>query len=193
MAVNWIFFDQTLRLRSGWRFAVFCVAFVFAAMIIGVAVAVLLSSLSVPLEPGSATYFLANSSPMLVPAMLVGWLCGKYLEALPFRALGASFTKGWLRHLLAGILFGAGTVSVAVLIAFVFGGLRFESNVIDGRMLAGSLTIAFMVFAVGAAAEEALFRGYILQTFARSGFAALAIALTAVFFGIVHSRNPNVG
>jgi hypothetical protein len=48
-----------------------------------------------------------------------------------------------------------------------------------------------VIFAVGAAWEEALFRGYILQTFARSGLAALAIAMTSIFFGAIHAANPN--
>jgi len=47
------------------------------------------------------------------------------------------------------------------------------------------------VFSVAAAFEEVLFRGYLLQTFARSGLAWFAIAATAVIFGAVHSGNPN--
>lgn len=193
MDVRWIFLDSRGNLRSGWRFAVFSALFVVAAMMIGGVGVALLSLLSVPLGPGTPGYILANGLLMLIPALLIGWLCGKYLEGLPFRALGASFTSGWLRNLVAGILFGAGTLAFAVLIAFMFGGLRFESNPIDTAVLARSLGWAFLIFAIGAASEEALFRGYILQTFARSGLAAFAIGLTAVFFGAIHARNPNVG
>ena len=49
------------------------------------------------------------------------------------------------------------------------------------------------IVAAAAAFEEALFRGYILQTFARSNLAWLAILLTSVFFGLVHADNPNAG
>ena len=53
--------------------------------------------------------------------------------------------------------------------------------------------MSFVLIAVAAAAEEALFRGYIFQTFARSKLVWLAIALTSVFFGAVHLRNPDWG
>lgn len=188
-----LLFDTTGRLRSGWRFTIFCAVFIVAAIAIGGAGLAVLQALSVPFEAGEPAFLLVNSAALLIPALLIGWLCGKYLEGLPFRALGAWFTDDWFKHLAGGILAGAGTVSFAVAIAAAFGGLRFELNTADGTAMINSLIISFAVLALGAAAEEALFRGYILQTFARSGFAALAIALTAVFFGIVHSRNPNVG
>lgn len=193
MDVRWIFFDSRGDLRSGWRFAVFSALFIVSAMMIGGVGVALLSSLSVPLDPGTPGYIVTNGLLMLIPALLIGWLCGKYLEGLPFRALGAWFTSGWLRNLVAGILFGAGTLAFAVLVAFLFGGLRFESNPIDTVILARSLGWAFLIFAVGAASEEALFRGYILQTFARSGLAALAIGMTAVLFGAIHLGNPSAG
>ena len=119
-------------------------------------------------------------------------MCGKLLEKLPYKALGAAFTDGWLKHLLLGIIIGAVTLSFAVLIAFAVGGERFELKLDKGASaVAASLGISFVVFAVAAAFEEALFRGYLLQTFARSNLAWLAILLTSVFFGVVHIGNPN--
>jgi hypothetical protein len=47
---------------------------------------------------------------------VIGWLCGKYLEGLPFRALGAWFTGGWAVHLIAGIIIGTATIALAVLL-----------------------------------------------------------------------------
>jgi membrane protease YdiL (CAAX protease family) len=192
MDVRWIFLDSRGRLRSGWRFAVFSALFIVAAMMIGGIGATILQSLAYPtLDSELPVYLIINAVLMLIPALLVGWLSGKYLERVPYRALGAGFTEGWLRNLFAGILVGAATVSLAVLIALMGGGLWFESNPVDGELLVRSLSVSLAVFAIGAAWEEALFRGYILQTFARSGLAALAIALTAVFFGAIHAGNPN--
>ncbi len=191
MDIRPTFFDRTGRIRSGWRFAIFCVGFVCVVVAIGSVAGALLSLLDRPAIESWAGA-LATALTALTGALLIGWLCGKYLEGLPFRALGASFTDGWLRNLISGILFGAGTLSLAVLIAFSFGGLRFEFNSIDSAALGRSLGISFLIFALGAAWEEALFRGYILQTFARSGLGGLAIVLTAVFFGAIHANNPNV-
>lgn len=192
MDVRWIFFDGQGYLRSGWRFGVFSSVFIVAAMMFGGAAVAILHSLSVPLEPGTPAYLLTNALSMLIPALAVGWLCGKYLEGLPFRALGAWFTKGWLPNLAAGVIVGGATLSLAALIGLFFGGLRFAWNPTDA-VLVRSLASSFLVFAIGAAWEEALFRGYILQTFARSGLAALAIGMTAVFFGAIHLGNPNAG
>ena len=130
---------------------------------------------------------------MLASALIVGWLCAKYLENLPFRSLGASFTKGWFRHLILGLLVGAGSLGFAVLIAYLLGGLRFETNLVDTAALWRGLGVSLVLIAVAAAAEEALFRGYIFQTFARSNLVVFAIALTSVFFGAVHLRNPDWG
>ncbi len=139
-------------------------------------------------------YLAANAFAALIPAIVVGWLCGKWLEKLPFGALGASFSGGWLRNFVLGVVAGGATLSFAVLVAFVFGGQRFELNLANGwQHILTSLTVSFAVFAAAAAMEEALFRGYILQTFARSNLAWLAILLTSVFFGLVHADNPNAG
>ena len=191
MDIKFLFMDGRGRLRSGWRFAVFCAVFTFSVLLIGGLGFVLLTSLAGPLEPMEPKALVANSVLILIPALLSGWLCGRVLEGLPFRALGASFTKGWARNLVLGILVGAATLSFAVLIGFVSGGLRFAPNVVDSTALLKSLVIALVVFAIGAAWEEVLFRGYILQTFARSGLAWFGILLTSVFFGVIHLQNPN--
>jgi membrane protease YdiL (CAAX protease family) len=113
-------------------------------------------------------------------------------ERLPFRALGVAFTDGWIKHFGIGLTLGAATLAFAVLIASIFGGVRFALNDSDGAAaIAASIGLSFLIFAVASAFEEALFRGYILQTFARSGLAWLAILLTSVFFGAVHLGNPN--
>src|SRR5215213_21706 len=117
MDIRPAFFDETSRVRSGWRFAIFCVGFICIVMVVGGLASVVLSMLG-PSFIESGGGLAASALTALTGAILIGWLCGKYLESLPFRAIGASFTKGWLRNLIAGILFGAGTLSAAVLIAF---------------------------------------------------------------------------
>jgi membrane protease YdiL (CAAX protease family) len=182
-----LFFDDTERLRSGWRFVIFGLGFVFVIIIAGTIVGAVLTAFSA----GETTFLIANAITALIAALLVGWLCGKYLESLPFRALGAWFTKHWLRNLIVGIVFGALTLILAVLVAIAGGGLQFSLNVVDGGSLLKGLAISLTVFATGAAWEEALFRGYLLQTLSRSGLAWLGIGLTSIFFGIIHTQNPN--
>ena len=191
MDIKSLFLDSHSRLRSGYRFLIFLLSFLVLVSLLGGITVPTLESLGVPTAPGTGGGILISLIVMLIPALLLGWLWGNLLEGLPFRALGASFANGWFRNLVLGLVVGAATLSFAVLIAFVFGGLRFTPNAIDTTGLLKSLAIAFAVFAVGAAGEEALFRGYILQTFTRSGLAWFGIALTSVFFGAVHLRNES--
>ncbi len=186
-------FDNGGGLRSGWRAAIFLFAFVVFAFVLGVFGVLALSAVGIDAKPGQPAFLISNGILSLIPAIAIGWLCGKYLEGLPFRALGSWFTRGWLKHLAIGGVIGAVTLAIAVLIAFAFGGLKFEYDAAAGSgAVARSLGTSFLVFAAASAFEEALFRGYILQTFSRSGLAWLAILITSVFFGGVHLGNPNV-
>lgn len=186
-----IFLNQRDRLRSGWRFAIFLLAFIFFGGLAGAIVRQILSGLRIEFQPGSLIYLAANAFVSLTIAILLGWLCGKFFEDLPFRALGAWFTKNWLKDLFFGLLLGAVTLCLAVLTAFVFGGLRFQTNQTYGTSaILLTLGVALLIFAAAAAAEEAFFRGYVLQTLARANL-ALAVIITSVFFAAVHLRNPS--
>ena len=190
--MKFLFLNDTGRVRSGWRAAVFLFVFLFFAVIFRAAEEVVFSAGRVDGYTGRMLFFTVNGFVLIILALFFGWLAGKFFEGLPFRAIGAAFTKGWLRHLLLGAMMGGATLIFAVLIALGFGGEKFELNLSDGTgAVMASLGISFVVFATGAAWEEVLFRGYILQTFSRSGLAWLAILLTSVFFGAVHMGNPN--
>jgi membrane protease YdiL (CAAX protease family) len=184
MNFNDIIWDSGGRLRSGWRFTIFSVGFIGLLVFLGSAAFALQKFLS------ADVYRLASVMVVLVAALLVGWLCAKHFEGLPFRSLGASFTKGWIRHLIIGLLMGGASLGFAVLVAYVFGGLRFETNSVDAGPLTRSMVSSFVFLAVAAASEEALFRGYPFQTFVRSGLAWFAIVLTSALFGAVHLLNP---
>lgn len=194
MTLATIFLDRTNTLRSGWRFAVFLAALVVIGGLIGSVVLAAFYTSQVTIPPGTGFYLALNAVLSLIPTLLVGWLCGKYLEGLPYRALGAWFTRYWLSHFVLGCVIGAITISIAVLIPAAFGGLQLSFNAsAESSAVIQTLAVSFLVFAVAAAFEEALFRGYILQTFARSGLAWFAILMTSLFFGLVHLGNPNAG
>ncbi|MDI1240909.1 MAG: type II CAAX endopeptidase family protein [bacterium] len=178
--------------RSGWRFAIFLALFIILGALFG-AVAVLLATLILgTAEPGSAFFLTLNGIVSTAIALFVGWLCGRYLEKLPFEALGASFKNRWLLNLLLGLVGGALTFAVGAGVGVLFGGLSFSLNSdASANSIASTLLISFLVFAAAAAFEEALFRGYILQTFVRSGLAWPAIIITSLAFGAVHLGNPN--
>lgn len=186
--------DNNGRWRSGWRASIFFIAFIFTWWL-NVDIANIVVRATDGYFPGDMISTLTIYETFRIfPPLVVGWLCGKYLEGLPFRAFGTAFTNGWLKNCLLGIAMGGVTLCFAVLLAVTFGGLRFFVDLEKGNgTVATSLAVSLLFFAVAAAAEEVLFRGYILQTFVRSGLAWPAILLTALFFGLAHIGNPDTG
>ena len=186
-----ILFNDFGRLRSGWRFAIFLLLFIFFGILFQIITDAILKNLPIGYSSQSFLNLSIGSFISLSVAIIAGWLCGKYLENLPFRALGAWFTKGWLKDLILGLIFGAAAVSFAVLIAVIFGGLSFTFNETAGQSaILLTLGVSFVIFALAAAFEEALFRGYMLQTFTRAGFGVVCNCFNFVFFGAVHLGNP---
>ncbi|HSD45200.1 MAG TPA: CPBP family intramembrane glutamic endopeptidase [Pyrinomonadaceae bacterium] len=191
-----IFINDFGRLRSGWRVLVFILAFFAALFLLATVlrVAYLVLHNVGPTLPGQA--FLADAIfriTLLTAALAAGYLCARLLEGLPWRSLGLTFHKGWLRDLLVGCAIGFAALAVAVGIATAAGGLRFSFGgsgfiVPMLRSLVGAAVLLF----VAALAEEALFRGYVLQTFTRAQLTLLGVLLTSVPFALVHLSNPNV-
>lgn len=190
--MKYVFLENSGKLRSGWRAAFFLAVFFLVYALFGI-LAVPYSLYFHSEDYWVKMHFLTlNSAFLLIISLLLGGIAARIFEGLPFRSLGASCIGNWLKHFLWGNVMGALTLTVAVIIAFIFGGERFELNLSGGTgAVIKSLLISFFVFAIAAAFEESLFRGYILQTFARSGLAWFAILLTSVVFGVVHFGNPN--
>ena len=193
-----VFYNRAGRLRSLWRLAVFAVAYFFAVSAMFLAAEF---GLALVLPPETYRWLLYESSLALViqsfvlfaPAAAIGWGCALMLEDLPWRALGWALHKGWLRDTLFGLLVGGAAVCVAALAGRVFGGYSFALPAeFSAAALLRTLAVSFVVFALGAAAEEMLFRGYPLQTLMRSWPIAAALVISSVMFGIVHLQNPNV-
>jgi membrane protease YdiL (CAAX protease family) len=191
MTFRRVFKNNAGRLRSGWRALIFLLAFGTAGLIVGSVIGSLLFLVDGDLPV--AIFLTVNGIVSLVLAIGIGWACGNLLEGLPFKALGASFTARWLSHLGLGIAIGSLTLAIAVLLAGAFGGLSFVLSEADPAAISRSLAVSLLVFGAAAAFEEALFRGYVLQTFARARLAWLAIGLTSAFFAALHLRNPDAG
>ena len=190
--MNQVFFNRFGRIRSGWRAVIFLLAFVFVSTVFGAVIRAILSSSTIGFDERDLLKFVVPNFILLTISIFMGWLCGRFLENLPFRALGCWFTKNWLKDLLFGLALGTISILFAVFIAIIFGGMTIQPNRTSGSSaIILTLGISLAVFTLGAAAEEALFRGYILQTFARAKLAWLAIALTSLFFASGHSGNPN--
>lgn len=187
-----VFFNRLGRIRSGWRALIFLLSFAFVSGIFGAVVELILSNSPIGFNKGELSRFVIPNFILLAVSIFIGWLCGKFLENLPFRALGCSFAKNWSKDLLLGLTLGTVSIYLAVFIAIVFGGMMLQPNRTSGNSaILLTLSISLAVFTLGAAAEEAFFRGYLLQTFARARLAWFAFALTSLFFASGHLGNPN--
>ncbi|MGB7202872.1 MAG: type II CAAX endopeptidase family protein [Pyrinomonadaceae bacterium] len=186
-----IFLNDQGILRSGWRAAVF----LFAYLLIGWTLVVISINLKLLLPPDqSATGQLQVIIPFAVStlvSLVLGWLCAKFLENLTYQSLGASFANGWCAHLALGLAVGAVTFLLAIIIVVASGSISFSFNAASAaQAIATTLLTTFVIFTVAAASEEALFRGYLLQTFARSDLKWFGIAMTSVLFAFAHNQNP---
>jgi len=196
MNLKQVFINSAGRLRSGWRLLIFVLIFLILSLPLGVA-ANRGSQLVVRLVPsrGVAHYVenLIIRLVLLVASLGAGYICTRWLEGLPWRALGLSPHPRWLRDFLIGSLLGIASLALATFIATAGGGLSFTISGREALVQVGqTLIFSAALFIVAALAEEALFRGYPLQTLSRANLAWLAVLLTSVPFAAVHLRNPNV-
>ncbi|HEX8843401.1 MAG TPA: type II CAAX endopeptidase family protein [Pyrinomonadaceae bacterium] len=196
MTLEYILFNRAGRLRSGWRLLIYGLL-----TYLGIQMAFVLVGILLALSLGPDAHLVLNGRwgfviqglTILVPATLIGWACCKLLEDLPPRALGWAFHKGWLRDLLLGSLVGALSLLLAAGIAALFGGLKFTLNTpLMFQSVGETLLASIPVLILAAAWEEVIFRGYPLQTMARSHLAWVAIIITAIIFSAGHLNNPNV-
>jgi CAAX protease family protein len=190
------FLNKAGRLRSGWRLGIFALVYIAILFLLSSAVRVIYA-LALNMTPGRVWGHSAENIVfrlvLLIAALSAGWICGRWLEDLPWRALGLTFHPGWLRDLAVGSLIGAVSIILAIAIAAAGHGLSFVPAE-RGMMpqVTQTLFLTAGLFILAALAEEALFRGYPLQTLTRAGLAWLAIVLTSIPFAAVHLKNPNV-
>jgi uncharacterized protein len=196
MAIQDIFFNRVGRLRSGWRLGIFALLLYFGFKLtyaLAETMFILVLGASAGRVLSGNWGFIIQGFILLVPATLIGWACGKFLEDLPPRALGWGFTRGWLKDLLLGSALGAASLLLATMIAALSGSLKFTLNApVMFETVGRTLLTSLPIFILAAAGEEAIFRGYPLQTMARSGLAWVAIIITSFIFSWGHLDNPNV-
>jgi len=166
---------ETGRVRTGWRVLLF---FLFLPLLV-------VAFSLIPLE---------GVNWQTLPVLLGGLLAGCALLALDGRrpgALGFYLSSGVPREAVLGLGLGVGVAMVVVGAMAAMGGLGWmsEPGSVSEFLRAGALSLWF--FTLPAAAEEVLFRGYLLQALAESWGSVRALLATSLAFGLVHLTNPN--
>ncbi|MEP6637296.1 MAG: type II CAAX endopeptidase family protein, partial [Acidobacteriota bacterium] len=196
MDLRKVFFNSAGRLRSGWRLLVFIVTYIMLAFLVTgvVRVSYAIVARVVPgLAPGNLLEDLVFRFILLLSSLGAAYICTRVLEGLPWRSLGLTRHAGWFRDLLVGSAIGIASLALATAIATVGRGLRFSLSAAGTSQVSKTLVVSLVLFIIAALAEEALFRGYPLQTLTRAQLAWLGVLLTSVPFAAVHLKNPNGG
>ena len=195
MTARQLFFNENGRLRVGLRLVIF--AFVYLALLFTLGIMARVGyAVALQITPNfSAGPYLQDvifRGMLLAAALLAGLICTRLLDGLPWRALGLWFHKSWFRDLLLGSVIGVVSLALAALIATFAGGLRFSFSGRDMFLqVIQTLVLSGFLFIIAALAEEALLRGFPLQTMTRAGLFALGAAITSVLFAALHRSNPN--
>ena len=196
MDASKLFINDAGRLRSGLRLALFVLVYLVLLFLISTIVRVIYAGgiyLLPNLKAGFYIEDLAYRLIILTTSLGAGYFCARLIEGLPWRSLGLSFHTRWFKHLLVGTGIGIASLALATAIATAGGGLRFAFSGVElFPLVARTLALSGVVFVVAALAEEALFRGYPLQTLTRAQLAVLGVLLTSVPFAAIHLQNPNV-
>ncbi|HLM23867.1 MAG TPA: CPBP family intramembrane glutamic endopeptidase [Pyrinomonadaceae bacterium] len=190
-----IFINDFGRLRSGWRVVLFILLVIAISLLLTIAIRIAyayVTASGVALPRATFVWDMLYRLSVLATALAAGYLCTRVLEGLPWRSLGLTLHRGWLKDLLIGTAIGFAALVVAAAIAKLGGGLHFSFSKGGLAGIARSMIGSAVLLIVAALAEEAMFRGYGLQTLARARLASLGVLLTCALFGLGHLGNPNV-
>ena len=177
LRVSTPFLTATGRVRIGWRLGGFFGITLFVGVMVGV--------VSPPGVVGGAFALLVGA---LVAGSTLLVLDGRKPGALGFYIARDSVTET-VRGISLGVLIGMTVVGGMALL----GGMTWEAQ--PGTVvgwLAGAVS-ALAWFAIPAAAEEALLRGYPLQALTEAYGPIIGIGTTSVAFGALHLANPGSG
>jgi membrane protease YdiL (CAAX protease family) len=136
--------------------------------------------------------FGAQVSIELAAALLAGWLLIAWVDRRRVGALGFAASRAAPREAATGLGLGAAAIAVAAGVLAVAGSARWVADAGSVPEYVASLGRGLAFFAVAAAAEEALFRGYAFQALVQGIGAWPAVLLSSAAFALAHARNPSV-
>ena len=113
----------------------------------------------------------------------------KFIEKRSLFSMGFNKEKA-LKEYFKGIIIGFLIFSLAVLIAFITGSLKF--NGFNGFSNIGIIMIFLGGFLIQGMCEEVTFRGYFFVSLTNRAPIIAAIIINSVFFSVLHMLNPGV-
>jgi membrane protease YdiL (CAAX protease family) len=170
------------RVRPVWRIAVFLLIFSLLTAVGQYAISVLPRH---PLEWGSLVV-------TTIAALAAGWMVLSNLDGRPFGALGFPLHRRIAHESLYGFAIGGGLVAIAGVTLLLTGTARFVPDDGSPASYGFFLLWSLLFFALAAAFEEAVFRGYPFQVLVEWLGVWPAVLLGSVLFSLLHGGNPNI-
>ena len=129
----------------------------------------------------------------LAAALAAAWVLRALVERRPAAGLGFPLTRAVPIELGGGFLLGTAAMAAVVTVFALAGAYAWtrESGTAIGWIAASVTGLA--AFAIPAAAEEAVFRGYLMRSLGDAAGPAIAVLITSALFAFVHGGNPAVG
>lgn len=170
-------------LAPGWR----------VLMWIGLFVAFSLVFAPLPLVLPDAYAMGAGFVASLLAGLAASWTMLRFVDRRewPMAALGLGMGRHAWREWWLGTAVGCATIGVVVAMLAVAGSARWVADTGSMAEYVATLAGMFAFFAVAAAAEEVLLRGYAFQAAVEGMGPWPATALFSLIFGVMHAMNPN--
>ena len=138
-------------------------------------------------SPGFTILLLLGFGPIFI--LIWAWLWS--FERRPFWTIGME-SKGWSGKYLRGALLGIVMIAAAVGLSVAFGFVALEgSGIAMGVAITGSM-ILLVGWIVQGAAEEALFRGFLLPILGTRYGLVVGVLTSSALFALLHIFNANL-
>ena len=124
----------------------------------------------------------------MIAALLATWMCLVIIEKKPWREVGLDLAAAKPAKIGIGLLVGSGAITIAIVLLIVTGWLDREPG--TATQWGGPLLRMTLLLLPAAFAEEIITRGYILTVLRDAMGWRSAVAITSIFFGLMHLQNP---
>lgn len=169
-------------LRAGWRI----LGYLCLSAGAGVVLASLVAAIGGPLARASGFPVILGSS------LLAGWGMLWLVDRRRPGALGFALEPAAVRDSVVGTGIGGAMLAAAVALLAVASMARWVADEGTVPEYVAALATTFIFYAVAAAAEEAMFRGYAFQALVQGIGVWPAVLGSSALFALVHANNPNV-
>jgi uncharacterized protein len=169
-------------IRAGWRILLW--------LVLTIGLAFLLAPLA---RMALGETLVAGFLPMLLASTGAGVVMLLAVDRRPAGALGFAVEPAAVRDSLVGFGVGGGILAATVLLLVATGSARWLADTGTVPEYAAALALSLAQFAIAAAAEEAVCRGYPFQALVQGVGVWPAVVLSSLLFSAGHLGNPNVG